>query len=72
MKLRFDQDRQRWIIGETEIHCGQQVKIRCTSVCSDIFWVWGRFEITGHNNPVFYTAFGRVFPDLNETLFMPK
>ena len=48
---------------------GAEVQILGTDLCGHDFWFWGRFEIGGQNNPVFYTTFGRVIPDLQETRF---
>ena len=62
MKLRYNG--QRWVIGEHELNCGQQVQFEAMTVDGQSVWVWGRFEIADHNNPVFYTTFGRVAPDL--------
>ncbi len=67
MKLRYANG--AWCIGESEIHCGQQVKILGVDCICRKFWFYGRFEIAGQNNPVFFTTFGRVAPDLSETLF---
>lgn len=59
----------RWAIGGRELNCGTQVQIQITTIDSGKYWVWGRFEIAHHNNPIFYTLFGRIVPDLDSTLF---
>lgn len=64
MKLFFNNVSGVWEIGGEPLNCGKQVQIECTDVNGDRFFVWGRFEIAGQNNPVFYTTFGRVVPDL--------
>lgn len=69
MKLRFSQGLQQWVIGDTALHCGQQVQICCHDINGEMFYVNGRFEIAGANNPVFHTTFGSLSPDLNETFF---
>lgn len=69
MKLFLDMETHRWTIGTTPLNCGQQVQIQCHDTAGRAFWVWGRFEIAGQNNPVFYTTFGRIVPDLHETIF---
>ena len=58
-----------WHIGWERLNCGQQVRIQGTDVHGRTFWFYGRFEIAGQNNPVFYTTFGRFTPDLAETIF---
>jgi hypothetical protein len=70
MKLYFDKTESVWKIGEAALNCGQQVKILCCDVNGDAFYVYGRFEIAGLNNPVFYTTFGRIVPDLQDTRFI--
>lgn len=62
MRLQF-RDGQ-WHVGNIGLNCGRQVLIRLTDRHGDWFEVWGRFEIAGANNPVFYTAAGRFIPDL--------
>jgi hypothetical protein len=66
VKLRFNGD--RWCIGEREPHCGEQVRIEATSIEGKRFLVYGRFELTSGNNPVFYTMFG-VLSHTHETEF---
>lgn len=69
MKLKYFTGFNAWCLGQTIIRCGQQVQIQCRDVAGNVFWVWASFELAGMNNPVFYTTFGRVSPDLNETIF---
>lgn len=69
MKLVFDRHANRWTIGNVELHCGRQVRVYQTDVQGRSFCVWGRFEITGNNNPVFHTVSGRFFPDLQTAEF---
>ncbi len=59
----------RWTLGNEALHCGQQVRIKGVDFTGRTFWFNGRFEIAGQNNPVFFTVFGRISPDLETTEF---
>lgn len=69
MKLHLNKETGQWFIGETPLNCGQQVQILCCDVKGDAFYVWGRFELAGQNNPIFHTSFGCILPELRETFF---
>jgi hypothetical protein len=73
VKLRFLQNISRWALvnddGHETLSCGRQVQIQFQDVNGDRFFVWGRFELYGDNNPVFYTSAGEFSPDLELTIF---
>ena len=69
MKLFFNKSDPVWEIGGVPINCGRQVQLEFSDVNGARCFVWGRFEIAGGNNPVFYTTFGRVSPELATARF---
>lgn len=68
MKLKWNGE--RWQIGGVDVHCGNQVRIVVLLTTGARAAVWGRFELAPGNNPVFYTVFGRIIPDLQVTEFL--
>lgn len=71
MKLKFSKFSGCWELGEVFLHCGTHVLIDFISASGVKFQVFGRFEIQGDNNPVFYTSHGRFAPDLSDCEIHP-